>query len=79
MPDQWRTIRTAEDADAIRDHIESVHSGWFTGPDPIDWEDFIDRLDGRRMENGSLIDMGGQLDSAAIRRIKAIVRELRAD
>lgn len=66
-----REIRTKEDADSIRADIESVFDGWFS-EGPIDWEDFLDRL-----EKGSTYDLGDSLDSPAIRRIKAIVRELR--
>ena len=67
---QYREIRTAEDADAIREDIESVYDGWFA-EGAIDWEDFLDRLE------GSTYDLGESLDSPAIPRIKAIVRELR--
>jgi hypothetical protein len=73
----WTEVRSREDADAIRELIESVHDGHYaTGP--IDWEDFIDRLDGERRDDGVRLDMGDQLDSPAIRRVKAIVAELRA-
>jgi len=65
-----REIRTAEDADSIREDIESTFDGWFS-EGPIDWEDFLDRLEGRTY------DLGESMDSPAIRRIKAIVRELR--
>lgn len=66
-----REIRTTEDADSIREDIESVFDGWFSEGN-IDWEDFLDRL-----ERGTNYDLGESLDSPAIRRIKAIVRELR--
>lgn len=66
-----REIQTAKDADSIRADIESVFDGWFS-EGPIDWEDFLDRL-----EKGTNYDLGEKLDSPAIRRIKAIVRELR--
>jgi len=63
-------IRTAEDADSIREDIESVHDGWYS-EGPIDWDDFLWRLE------GAMYDLGESMSSPAIRRIKAIVRELR--
>ncbi len=65
-----RTVATAEDADSIREDIESVHDGCYA-EGPIDWDDFLYRLE------GSAYDLGDSLLSPAIRRIKAIVRELR--
>lgn len=67
-----REIVTAEDADSIREDIESVFDGWFADDARIDWGAFIDRL-----ERGNL-DMGDDMNSPAIRRIRAIVRELRS-
>lgn len=67
-----KEIRTAEDADGIREEIESVHDGQYS-EGRIDWEDFIDRLEGHGL------DLGESMDSPAIQRIKAIVREMRRD
>lgn len=67
-----RLILTRADADSIRKEIESVYDGWFADSYRIDWEDFLDRLD-----SFPHIDMGSNLESPAIRRIKAIVAELR--
>ena len=65
-----RAIRTAEDADSIRKDIEDVFDGWYS-EGSIAWDDFLDRLE------GSTYDLGESMESPAIRRIKAIVRELR--
>ena len=67
---QDRVIQTAEDADSITEHIQSVHDGWYS-EGVIDWEDFLYRLE----EYG--LDLGPSMNSPAIRRIKAIVRKLR--
>lgn len=64
-------IRIAEDADQIREDIESIHSGWYEDESRVDWTDFLDRLE----DYG--YDMGESMDSPAIRRIKAIVRGIR--
>lgn len=67
----YRPIATKADADSIRDSIEHVYDGWYASAPRVDWEDFIDRLETYGY------DLGESLDSPAIRRIKAIVRELR--
>lgn len=66
-----REIYTAEDADSIREDIESIFDGWYADAERVDWDDFLDRLERRGY------DLGDELTSPAIRRIKAIVRELR--
>jgi len=67
-----RVIRTAADADDLREEIEAVFDGWYSDGGPIDWYDFIDRL-----ERTGKYDFGTDMLSDAIRRVKAIVRELR--
>lgn len=67
-----KPIRTAADADSIREDIEQVFDGWYADADRIDWHDFIDRLEGH--DN----DLGSDMLSPAIKRIKAIVKELRS-
>jgi hypothetical protein len=52
-----------------------VYDGWFDGPGPIDWEDFLDRLDGAELADGSRIDLSEQMTAPAIKKIK---REIRA-
>jgi hypothetical protein len=66
-----KEIRTAADADAIREDIEAIFDGWFADEERIDWENFLDRV-----ENLDY-DLGNDTLSPAIKRIKAIVRELR--
>ena len=38
--------------------------------DRIEWEDVWDRMDGSTLADGSVLDMGGSSDSAAMRTIK---------
>jgi hypothetical protein len=75
--DYW-PIRTADDANAIREAIESVFEGWFADTQGTDWEDFLDRMDGM-VFYGKMIDMGDRTDSPAIRQIKRIVKQLRQE
>lgn len=71
MMGELKPIITAVDADAIREDIEAVVEGWYpTGR--IDWEDLLDRIEDRGY------DLGTDLTSPAIKRIKAIVKEIRA-
>lgn len=67
-----RVISTTADADDLREDIESIFDGWYADVSRIDWQDFIDRLEKR-----GAYDFGTDMDSPAIRRVKAIVKELR--
>lgn len=67
-----REIRTAADADSIREKVESIFDGWYADSARIDWDDFINRV-----EKSGDFDLGDDMGSPAIKRIKAIVRELR--
>ncbi len=73
----YHEIRTAADADAIRERIEYVFDGWFADAPRIDWEDFIERLERGTDDDGAPFDFGATMDSPAIKRIRAIVRTLR--
>ena len=65
-------VRTASDADSIQDDIETVFDGWYADALRVDWVDFLDRLECYGH------DLGESMNSPAIRRIKAIVKELRS-
>lgn len=51
---------------------EAVYDGWYAATDRVDWEDFLDRLEQR-----TDYDLGSDLNSPLIRRIKAHVRVYR--
>ena len=72
-----REIRTAAGADSIRPTIEYVYDGWYAGKPSIDWEHFVDTVEIRGDITSGRIDLGPTMNSPAIRRIKAIVKELR--
>lgn len=66
-------IRTAADADVIRDDIEQVYDGWYAQASRVDWVDFLDRLEGMGH------DLGDSMVSPAVNRIKRIVSDLRKE
>lgn len=72
----YRPIKTAADADSIRDQIAEVLDDWYPDHERIDWDDFYDRLEGGV---SGLYDLGEDLRSPAIKRIHVIVRELRRE
>lgn len=74
----FKSIETATDVTAeILEMTEGIHDGWFDNDSVIDWDHFIDRLDGRRLDNGLYIDMGDNMGSPAINKIKRHIRNYR--
>lgn len=53
---------------------EAVYDGWYADT-RIDWENFLDRLDGSELEDGSQLDLGNDMSSPLI---EAIQRHIRA-
>lgn len=73
------TIESAEDVtQEILDIAQDVEEGWFGDEPKIDWESFLDRMDGTTLASGFELDLGNDADSPAIRKIKAHIRELRS-
>lgn len=62
-----RQIITAEDADDLRTQIGMLFTEWFGRID--DWDDFVGELE-------QYADVAISRNSAAVRRVKAIVREI---
>ncbi|NUT90899.1 MAG: hypothetical protein HOY78_02600 [Saccharothrix sp.] len=79
LPDAYTTVTSADDVpQELLDHaVESADSRF--GDGPIDWNLLIDRLDGWEFPDGLLADFGDDMDSPAIRKIKAHVRKVRRD
>jgi hypothetical protein len=74
----WTEIRTAADVTPeILDLAEHIEAGWWSGDARIDWGEFVDRMDGARLKDGTRLDVGADLDSPAIRKIKKHIRDLR--
>lgn len=54
-----------------------IIEGWYaSGDEKIDWEDVWDRMDGAHLEDDSLVDLGGQTDTPAMRRIQREMRRI---
>lgn len=56
---------------------QGIIEGWYD-EGPIDWEDVWDRMDKAVLADGRGIDMGGDLNSAAQRKIKRLINKWRA-
>jgi hypothetical protein len=71
-------VRTAEDVtDEALEMVQGIVEGWYN-EGRIDWEDVWDRMDKRVLDDGRGIDMGSDLGSPAIRKIKREIRKWRA-
>jgi hypothetical protein len=74
----YTTVITAEQVtDEILTAAENIYDGWWANEDRIDWQDFIDRLDGSPLDDGTSLDLGDDMTSPAIRKIKAHVNAYR--
>lgn len=75
-------LTTREDvSEEVLQVAEDIFDGWFSDAARIDWEDFLDRMDGTHLdghENREL-DLGGDLDSPAIRAIKRHINRIRRE
>lgn len=72
-----RVIAADDVTQEILDAAESVEEH-FTG-EPINWEDFLNRIERIELSDGSKIDMGESLDSPAIRKVKKHIRQIRRE
>jgi hypothetical protein len=59
----------------ILEAAQDIYDGWYNDVSVIDWEDFIDRLDGTSLEDGTKLDLGDDLLSPAIKSIKRHIRK----
>ncbi|MFE4681615.1 hypothetical protein ACFRNJ_12355 [Streptomyces sp. NPDC056721] len=71
-------VLTAEDVtDEVLEMVQGIVEGWYD-EGRIDWEDVWDRMDKRVLDDGRGIDMGSDLGSPAIRKMKREIRKWRA-
>jgi hypothetical protein len=74
---RYTTIKTVDDlTDEIMGIFHSVvDTSYPEGPiKEEDWENILDRVDGQELDDGSMIDLGSDLLSPAIKEIKRRVR-----
>lgn len=71
-------VRTEDDVtEEILELVQGIVEGWYD-EGRIDWEDVWDRMEKRTLEDGRGIDMGTDLASPAIKKIKKHIRKWRA-
>ena len=67
-----------EASDVTPEILEAAEeaSEWFAD-ERMDWDEFLDRLDGCPLNDGSHLDVGPSTESPAINKIKKHIREVR--
>lgn len=72
--DEWTTVTAADQVtEEILSAAESIHDGW---PDET-WSESLDRLDGIVLADGTKLDLGMDMGSPAIKRIKKHIGDYR--
>jgi hypothetical protein len=70
--------RSEEDVtEELLEIVQGIVEGWYD-EGRIDWEDVWDRMDKAVLADGRGIDMGGDLGTPAIKKIKREIRKWRA-
>jgi hypothetical protein len=70
--------RSEEDVtEELLEIVQGIVEGWYD-EGRIDWEDVWDRMDKSVLDDGRGIDMGEDLGSPAIKKIKSEIRKWRA-
>lgn len=73
MNEVFKEIRKVEDiTEDVVAVIETVYDGYYADEPRIDWYAFLDRA-----ERMGLYDFGSDMDSAVIKQVKKIVKELK--
>lgn len=69
---RWTTIHDYEDvSEEIIRLVHGIVDGWYS-EGRVDWEDFWDRLEGSFLRDGTRLDLGSDLSSPALKRLKKI-------
>jgi hypothetical protein len=75
----YTTVTTEADLTSeILEAAEGIFDGWYADETRIDWEDFLDRLDGIPLNDGTTLDLGDSVVSPAVKAIKAHIRRYAA-
>lgn len=70
-------VRTAADVtEEVLDIAREVVDGWYA-EGRVDWENVWDRMDGGELEDGTFLDLGEDLGSPALSKIKRVLRSER--
>lgn len=77
-----RTLTTVMQVDQVTEEIVQaafdIVEGWYN-EGRIDWDNVWDRMEGSVLEDGTELDMGTDIDSPAMRRIKREVNKRRKE
>ncbi|MER7166776.1 hypothetical protein ABT336_12030 [Micromonospora sp. NPDC000207] len=78
MNDQWTTVTAADQVtDEILEAAQDINNGWWANKSRIDWTEFLDRLEGTTLSDGTRLGLGNSMVSPAIRRIKKHIADYR--
>jgi DNA-binding PadR family transcriptional regulator len=72
-----RIVEADDVTEEVLEVVQGIVEGWYDDG-PIDWEDVWDRMEKTRLKDDRGIDMGEDLDTPAIRKIKREIRKWRA-
>jgi hypothetical protein len=76
VSEDHRIVEAEDVTDEVLEAVQDIVGGWYDDG-PIDWEDVWDRLEKRVLDDGRGIDMGEDLGSPAIKKIKREIRKWR--
>jgi len=77
--DNFLELKTAgQVTDEIANLAFEIADGWYQDT-RIDWEDLLNRLDGSQLADKSVLDLGNDLMSPAIKEIKRRVQVMRKE
>jgi hypothetical protein len=80
LPNNFTTVTSITDVtDEIKSAAESIYDGWYANVPQIDWYDFIDRLDGIPLIDGTTLDLGNNMQSPAILVIIKHIRKYKKE
>lgn len=68
---RWTSVVREEDlTEEILGAAEAIYDGWYSHEPRVDWHDFLDRLDGAVLSDGTRLDLGNDMMSSAVRAVK---------
>lgn len=78
MDKTYTTVTQAEEVtEELLEMVEGVTDGWYLDK-PVDWEDVWERMDGTPLNDHTLLDLGGETDTPAMRKMQRHVRKIRS-
>jgi hypothetical protein len=75
--EDYRVVEAEDVTEEVLELVQGIVEGWYD-EGAIDWGDVWDRMEKRVLDDGRGIDMGEDLGSPAIRKIKQHIRKWRA-